>query len=241
MIRMSLLANAKGLETKDTDFLGGKLNTDVYLAAVKMMYIDKNERGTVFANIELVLKTANGTRNYNETIYMSNSKGEFTFIDKKTNKPTPLPGFVTVDTICKMATGKGLNEQETARKTIEVYDSKTKNKVNAEKEVVMSMLKQKVQVAIVQEVHNKNAKDASGTYVATAETYTITTIKKVFNAEGLTQTEVDAGKSEGEFKEAWLKANKDKVFDKTVKVANGATAGGVAKSAAKPEVDISFD
>lgn len=238
---MSLLANAKGLETKDTDFLGGKLSTDVYLAAVKMMYIDKNERGTVFANIELVLKTANGTRNYNETIYMSNSKGEFTFIDKKTNKPAPLPGFVTVDTLCKMATGKGLNEQETARKTIEVYDSKTKGKVNAEKEVVMSMLKQKVQVAIVQEVHNKNAKDASGNYVPTAETFTSTTIKKVFNAEGLTQTEVDAGKSEGEFKDAWLKANKDKVFDKTVKVANGATAGGVAKSASKPEVDISFD
>ena len=238
---MSLLANAKGLETKDTDFLGGKLSTDVYLAAVKMMYIDKNERGTVFANIELVLKTANGTRNYNETIYMSNSKGEFTFIDKKTNKPAPLPGFVTVDTLCKMATGKGVNEQETARKTIEVYDSKTKSKVNAEKEVVMSMLKQKVQVAIVQEVHNKNAKDASGNYVPTAETFTSTTIKKVFNAEGLTQTEVDAGKSEGEFKEAWLKANKDKVFDKTVKVANGATAGGVAKSASKPEVDISFD
>ena len=140
-----------------------------------------------------------------------------------------------------MATGKGVNEQETARKTIEVYDSKTKSKVNAEKEVVMSMLKQKVQVAIVQEVHNKNAKDAAGTYVPTAETYTITTIKKVFNAEGLTQTEVDAGKSEGEFKEAWLKANKDKVVDKTVKVANGATAGGVAKSASKPEVDISFD
>ena len=238
---MSLLANAKGLETKDTDFLGGKLNTDVYLAAVKMMYIDKNERGTVFANIELVLKTANGTRNYNETIYMSNSKGEFTFIDKKTNKPAPLPGFVTVDTLCKMATGKGINEQETARKTIEVYDSKTKGKVNAEKEVVMSMLKQKVQVAIVQEVHNKNAKDASGNYVPTAETFTSTTIKKVFNAEGLTQTEVDAGKSEGEFKDAWLKANKDKVFDKTVKVANGATAGGVAKSTSKPEVDISFD
>lgn len=238
---MSLLANAKGLETKDTDFLGGKLSTDVYLAAVKMMYIDKNERGTVFANIELVLKTANGTRNYNETIYMSNSKGEFTFIDKKTNKPAPLPGFVTVDTLCKMATGKGVNEQETARKTIEVYDSKTKGKVNAEKEVVMSMLKQKVQVAIVQEVHNKNAKDASGNYVPTAETFTSTTIKKVFNAEGLTQTEVDAGKSEGEFKDAWLKANKDKVFDKTVKVANGATAGGVAKSASKPEVDISFD
>lgn len=238
---MSLLANAKGLETKDTDFLGGKLSTDVYLAAVKMMYIDKNERGTVFANIELVLKTANGTRNYNETIYMSNSKGEFTFIDKKTNKPAPLPGFVTVDTLCKMATGKGLNEQETARKTIEVYDSKSKGKVNAEKEVVMSMLKQKVQVAIVQEVHNKNAKDASGNYVPTAETFTSTTIKKVFNAEGLTQTEVDAGKSEGEFKDAWLKANKDKVFDKTVKVANGATAGGVAKSASKPEVDISFD
>ena len=238
---MSLLANAKGLETKDTDFLGGKLSTDVYLAAVKMMYIDKNERGTVFANIELVLKTANGTRNYNETIYMSNSKGEFTFIDKKNNKPTPLPGFVTVDTLCKMATGKGVNEQETARKTIEVYDSKTKSKVNAEKEVVMSMLKQKVQVAIVQEVHHKNAKDASGNYVPTAETFTSTTIKKVFNAEGLTQTEVDAGKSEGEFKEAWLKANKDKVFDKTVKVANGATAGGVAKSASKPEVDISFD
>ena len=238
---MSLLANAKGLETKDTDFLGGKLSTDVYLAAVKMMYIDKNERGTVFANIELVLKTANGTRNYNETIYMSNSKGEFTFIDKKTNKPTPLPGFVTVDTLCKMATGKGVNEQETARKTIEVYDPKTKGKVNAEKEVVMSMLKQKVQVAIVQEVHNKNAKDASGDYVPTAETFTSTTIKKVFNAEGLTQTEVDAGKSEGEFKDAWLKANKDKVFDKTVKVANGATAGGVAKSTSKPEVDISFD
>ena len=105
----------------------------------------------------------------------------------------------------------------------------------------MSMLKQKVQVAIVQEVHTKNAKDASGDYVPTAETFTSTTIKKVFNAEGLTQTEVDAGKSEGEFKDAWLKANKDKVFDKTVKVANGATAGGVAKSTSKPEVDISFD
>ena len=104
----------------------------------------------------LNLKTANGTRNYNETIYMSNSKGEFTFIDKKTNKPTPLPGFVTVDTLCKMATGKGINEQETARKTIEVYDSKTENKVNAEKEVVMSMLKQKVQVLAVMNIMNRH-------------------------------------------------------------------------------------
>lgn len=239
---MSLLANAKNVETKDTDFLGGKLESDVYLCAVKMMYIDKNQSGAVFANIEVAVKTDTGVRAYNETIYMSNKEGSFTFKDKKTGEDKPMPGYALVDTICKLATGKSLTEQELAQKTIEVYDPQTKGKVQASKEVVVSMLKQKVQLAIVQQTENKSAKDANGKYVPTAETFVKNTIVKAFTADGLTQTEKDAGKSEGEFKEAWLKRNKGVTIDKTVKPANGATAGGVSKAASKANaVDVDFD
>lgn len=237
---MSLLAKAN-VQTKDTDFVGGKLASDVYLSSVKMMYVDKNANGSVFVNIELQVKTADGSvRPYNETIYISNREGEFTYKDKKTGEDKPLPGYVLVDTLCKAANGKSLGEQDTDMKHIEVYDAATRGKTTAQKEVVMSMLKKQAKVAIVQETHNKNAKDASGKYVPTAETYTINTIKKVFNTDGLTQAEVEAGKTEGVFMASWLSQNQGKVFDKTVKPANGATAGGVS-SAKGAAVDVDFD
>ncbi|MGL5154186.1 MAG: hypothetical protein ACRC9H_04525, partial [Aeromonas veronii] len=143
-----------------------------------------------------------------------------------------MPSFVTVDTICKAVTGKGLTELSSEKKMVKVYDYDQKAEVPQEKEVLMDLVRGKLELGVLEITVDKTTKDASGTYVPTGETRDTNEVSKVFTEDGLTLVEKDAGKTEAKFKEAWIAQYADKKINKSKGAASGAKAGGVAKPAA---------
>ena len=230
---MNAVKNAN-LTTTESDVLGGArtVASDVYPSGIKMAYLDKNDNGTLFVVFDFAMLVDGKERNHKETIYISNKQGSFTYTDKKTGKEEPLPGYTTVDTICKMVVGKPLTELVTDSKQIKVYDYTQQAEVPMAKEVFMELIRGKLQLGLLEETVDKNAKDSTGAYVPTGETRDQNVVSKVFNEDGFTTLELDAKATETKFKDAWLTQYKGKKINKAKGAATGAKAGGVTKPAA---------
>lgn len=231
---MSLFAAIQNsnVQTKEEDVLGGSrtVPSNVYPAGIKLAYLDKSPKGAICVVFDFALMVNGKERNHKETFYISNAAGSFTYKDKKTGEDKPMPSFVTVDTICKAVTGKGLAELSSEKKMVKVYDYDQKAEVPQEKEVLMDLVRGKLELGILEVTVDKNVKSDTG-YVPSGETRDINEVSKIFTEEGLTLVEKDAGKTETKFKEAWIAQYADKKINKAKGAASGAKAGGVAKQA----------
>ena len=231
---MSLFAAIQNsnVQTKEEDVLGGSrtVPSNVYPAGIKLAYLDKSPKGSICVVFDFALMVNGKERNHKETFYISNAAGSFTYKDKKTSEDKPMPSFVTVDTICKAVTGKGLTELSSEKKMVKVYDYDQKAEVPQEKEVLMDLVRGKLELGILEVTVDKNVKSDTG-YVHSGETRDINEVSKIFTEEGLTLVEKDAGKTEAKFKEAWIAQYADKKINKAKGAASGAKAGGVAKQA----------
>ena len=232
---MSLFAAIQNsnVQTKEEDVLGGSrtVPSNVYPAGIKLAYLDKSAKGAISVVFDFALMVNGKERNHKETFYISNAAGSFTYKDKKTGEDKPMPSFVTVDTICKAVTGKGMTELSSEKKMVKVYDYDQKAEVPQEKEVLMDLVRGKLELGVLELTVDKTVKDASGAYVPTGETRDTNEVSKIFTEEGLTLVEKDAGKTETKFKEAWIAQYADKKINKAKGAASGAKAGGVAKQA----------
>ena len=231
----SAVQNAN-LTTKEEDVLGGNFTvpTNVYPAIVKLAYVDKSAKGAINVVFDFAILVNGKERSHKETIYISNAAGSFTYQDKKTGEDKPMPGFVTVDTICKAITGKSITQMTTEKKLVKVYDYTQKAEVPQEKEVLMDLVRGKLELGIQELTVDKTVKSDTNEYVPTGETRDINELSKVFTEDGLTLVEKEAGATETKFKEAWIKQYADKKINKAKGKAAGAKAGGVAKPAASP-------
>ena len=231
----SAVQNAN-LTTKEEDVLGGNFTvpTNVYPAIVKLAYVDKSAKGAINVVFDFAILVNGKERNHKETIYISNAAGSFTYQDKKTGEDKPMPGFVTVDTICKAITGKSITQMTTEKKLVKVYDYTQKAEVPQEKEVLMDLVRGKLELGIQELTVDKTVKSDTGEYVPTGETRDINELSKVFTEDGLTLVEKEAGANEAKFKAAWIKQYADKKINKAKGKADGAKAGGVTKPAASP-------
>ena len=231
----SAVQNAN-LTTKEEDVLGGNFTvpTNVYPAIVKLAYVDKSAKGAINVVFDFAILVNGKERNHKETIYISNAAGSFTYQDKKTGEDKPMPGFVTVDTICKAITGKSITQMTTEKKLVKVYDYTQKAEVPQEKEVLMDLVRGKLELGIQELTVDRTEKSDTGEYVPTGDTRDINEVSKVFTEDGLTLVEKEAGANEAKFKAAWIKQYADKKINKAKGKAAGAKAGGVAKPAASP-------
>ena len=231
----SAVQNAN-LTTKEEDVLGGSFTvpTNVYPAIIKLAYVDKSAKGAINVVFDFAILANGKERNHKETIYISNAAGSFTYKDKKTGEDKPMPGFVTVDSICKAITGKSITQMTTEKKLVKIYDYTQKAEVPQEKEVLMDLVRGKLELGIQELTVDKTVKSDTGEYVPTGETRDINELSKVFTEDGLTLVEKEAGATEAKFKAAWIKQYADKKINKAKGKAAGAKAGGVAKSAASP-------
>lgn len=231
---MSLFAAIQNsnVQTKEEDVLGGSrtVPSNVYPAGIKLAYLDKSAKGAICVVFDFALMVNGKECTHKETFYISNAAGSFTYKDKKTGEDKPMPSFVTVDTICKVVTGKGLAELSSEKKMVKVYDYDQKAEVPQEKEVLMDLVRGKLELGILEVTVDKNVKSDTG-YVPSGETRDINEVSKIFTEEGLTLVEKDAGKTETKFKEAWIAQYADKKINKAKGAASGAKAGGVAKQA----------
>src|SRR5690349_11112487 len=117
--------SSEGLE-QSSDRLGGfqPLQTDAYDMDIKVAYAGKSSGG---AQSVTLIGDIDG-REYRETIYVTNKKGENYFLNKDDQtKKVPLPGFTIVDELCLVTTDAPLSAQATEEKIVKVWDPETKS------------------------------------------------------------------------------------------------------------------
>ena len=211
------------------DRLGGgfqPLNTDIYTGIIRVAYASQSAKGAHAVNLIINF----GDREYRETIYITNAKGENWFVSKQ-DKKVPLPGFTTIDDLCLCAAGIPLSEMEAEEKVIKVYDNESKTEIPKAVPMLTELLGKEISVAIYRTLVNKNEKnEATGEYVATAEEREENSIEKVFNTETkMTVVEARNGAKEAVFWDAWVEKHKGEVRDRR-EIKDGQPAGAPAKS-----------
>lgn len=220
-----------GLEESE-DRLGGgfkPLSTDIYNVKVKVLYAGQAESGARNCTVVAILPDG---KEYRETIYITNKKGENFFLNKDDqSKKVPLPGFTTIDDICLAATGFPLAEQTFEEKTLKIYDFDQKKEVPTKVMVAVDLCDKEVSLGIQHVLEDKTKKnDQTGEYEPTGETRELNQIAKVFHTESkVTMAEARAGQ-EATFWDSWLKRNKDQPYDRRKAGKSG------AKPAGKPPV-----
>lgn len=233
---MSLFATAQAqsanVKVEEKDVLGGSFNfpSNIYPAGVKMAYLDKWDSGALYVAFEFAVLVDGQERTHKENITISNREGSFTYNDKD-GKPQPMAGYALVDSIFKMITGVGFNQQKNVEiKSVSVYDKDAKGNVNKDKEVFMDVIRQKVNLGIILQKVDKTVKNTStNKYEPTGEFREENVIHKVFEyGTNLSLPEKEAGKP-AEFYKSWLDRFSGKVIDKSK--GKPANAGGVQQGA----------
>lgn len=204
--------SSEGLEEAQ-DRLGGfsPFDSDIYTGKIKAFYAGTSSQGATF--VAMVVDV--GGREYRETVYVSDKKGQNFFLNKddKTKK-VPLPGFTIIDDICLITTGKPLSEQETEDKVINIYNFEAKKDEPKSVPMLTEVIGKDISLGILKILENKSKKDGDN-YVVTAETREINNIDKVFHPEmKLTVAEARNGAEEAKFWDAWESKNKGQTRDK---------------------------
>lgn len=228
----------EGLE-ETQDRLGGfaALETDAYKGKVKVAYAIKSTGGA--QGVELTIEMENG-RDYRETCYVTNKKGENFFLNKNDQtKKVPLPGFTVIDDLCIVTTEKPLKDQDTEEKIVMVYDYEQRKDVQKSVPVLVDLIGKEVSLGIVKTVEDKTKKnESSGNYESTGETREINTIEKIFHEPTkLTVPEVRIATAAGvapeaAFYPAWVERNKGKTRDKSSKGGQNGSSGRPGSNAA---------
>jgi hypothetical protein len=232
-----LKLNADVEVEQDKDSLGGSgpLPTDVYAAICEYMYLDQTASGALMAYGSFKAVDADRSVRFSECI-MSKKSGTLkaTYTDKRTGKEKPLPGYTKV---LHLAQALGMDIQdlsglEAEQKILKLWDYEQSKELPQEKNVITSFTGKPLQMAVMEVVETKMAKDAEGKYtVPTAEERSLNEIVKWFDANGVTNS------GDKDFKEAWLLKNKGNVKDKRAK--NAPKAGAPAAATSAPQ--LKFD
>ena len=216
-----------GLE-ESQDRLGGfsPFDSDIYTGTIKAAYAGQSQGGAT--SVSLIVDVDG--KEYRETFYVTNKKGENFFISQE-KKKVPLPGFTVVDDICLIASGEPLAGQDTEEKVINLYDFDAKREMPKSVPMLTGLLGKKISLGVLKQLENKNVKQGDE-YVPSAETREINVVDKVFHPEmKLTVAEARNGKDTPEFYDKWLERNKGQVRDKrTIKDGVGGNTGAPPKA-----------
>ena len=234
---MSLLKNMKseGLETQE-DRLGGfsRKETNVYPLDIKIAYITESKNGALGLNL---IGTINGQEYREPVIWFTNRDKENFYKDKDSGKKKPLPGFVTVNNLCRLAVDKELFELDTEDKTVKIYDPEEKKEVPKSVPCITELHGSKVLVAVVEQTVNKSEEDGKGGYRDIADSRDENFIEHVFHAEYEATvnelTKMGEAKAEGKdipeptFLKMWVEKYAGKKRDKrTIKDGESAPKSG---------------
>ena len=223
-----------GLE-ETSDRVGGfsVLESKIYDVKIKAMFAGVSSGG---AQSMTLIATLPDGKEYRETFYMTNKKGENWFPNKQDpTKKVPLPGFTVVNDICLAATGEPLSAQTVEDKIFNVWDSEARKELPKTVPMLVDVISQPVSLGILNELRNKSEK-VGNDYVDIAETRNANIVDKVFHTEShVTMTEAIEGKEAG-FWDVWSKANDGAVRDRrTIKDGQAAAqAAGAPKSGGAP-------
>ena len=213
---MALFAelDTNGVERSE-DTLGGGFNlldSDIYEAKIKAAYGGTSQGGALNVTVVCDIKG----QEYSETVYVT-GRNKLPYSEKN-GKRRFIPGYNIVNSICKIATGKGLTELDSENKILVVYDPSEKKRKPTEVPVLTELSGKTICLGIVKELRNKAVQNAQGLYEDTAETREDNRINAVFDADThRTLNEIEDNK-EAVFWDKWLEKNKGTTVDRrTVK------------------------
>lgn len=223
---------ADGLEAPK-DVLGGGFIVDsgVYAGEIKLAFAGVSKNGARSLTVHVQL---DGGREFRETMYVTNRKGENFY--ERDGKKNPLPGFTTANDLALLATGQDLASQDVEEKVVKLYDFDQKAEVPTKVQALTSLHGKRVQLGILRQTVDKKKADGNGNYVPTGETRDENVIDKVFHAEtGKTVSEYTRQLDDAEFLPQWKEKNsgvtRDKREDKSSQAgAPGAAAGTAGRS-----------
>lgn len=210
---------------KDVLFTGnGPLESDIYLFDINYMYLSTSKSSKAQAvNIEVT--NADGKR-HREQIWITNKDGKNKAAKKGETKEEYLSGFLLANSICLLACGKPLTQVQVETKTINLYNFEKKTEVPTDVQMITSVLKRPIKLAIQKSRKNKQKKNTqSGNYENVNEEKFESSIVKAFRADSnKTEAEIRA-QADAKFHDEWLAANKGKTIDRYKEVTGGGTAG----------------
>lgn len=243
---MSLLANlaTDSSITDERDSLGssGPLDSGLYHCIIGMAHISKSKGGAM--GMVLTLKTDAG-KEVRQTLWMTSgtAKGCKNYYEKDGQK-SYLPGFITANALCLLATGKEVSAMETETKVINLYSPEAKAEVPTKAEVLMDLLGKEVIVGLIRQTVDKTKlNETTGTYEATGETRDENEIDKIFRAKDrMTTAEIRAQAEEAVFINSWEQKWAGKVKDRAKGAAAGLPGvpklGGAPSAAKKPTTSL---
>lgn len=223
---LDFLQKKAGITETVQDRIGGgsfTLNSGAYPAKISKAYLQQSGSSSAVAIVfEFKLPE---DKTLNETIWVTNGKGENFYTDAKTGKPSYLPGFELASNIAFVATGKELSALTPEDKVIEIYNSELKKKAPTSVKMLMDLVDQDIILGVQKVIEFKQAKNQlTGKYEDTAETRETNEIVNVFNVAGFTALEVKSSATELDFINKFREVyTAEYVRDKTKKAAK---AGG---------------
>ena len=221
-----------------TDHLGGGfgvVESNVYQMEIKNMYMIQSPKGAIGVVLEGELD--NGSK-YTETTYISNRDGETFYV--KDGKKFKMPGFITMDNICIIATGESLVDNHTEDKVVSMWDSESGKEVNRSVPVFVDVIGEVIAVAIQQIRENKTKENSTtGKWEPINEERIINQIVSVYDVESQKTVYEAMNDKESTHWEAWKAKNEGKVWDKYKEVSGG--AGGRKGSPRKSIAQSSSD
>lgn len=205
---------------KEQDFQKRTLDTGAYSGELKMIFAGAAASGA--RNVTLQVKFDNG-KEYSETVYISNKEGKNTYI--KDGKEYYLPGFLLVNNLAVLTTGKGLFDlvKDVEERTVKLYDYDAKKEIATNVPAIIPMIGKRVLLAIQEEEYAKQKKnDATGKYEDSGEYGIRNTIVKAFDPETLQSAVEKEEGTEAKALESWVNFNKGKLKEakKTAAPAN---------------------
>lgn len=203
------------LDTKNVerseDSLGGGFNlleSDIYKAKIKAAYGGASKAGALSVTL---ICDING-QEYSETIYITGCN-KLPYSDKS-GKRRFIPGYNIMNSICKIATGKGLTELDSEEKTLLVFDPVEKKRKPTEVPVLTDLSGKTICLGILKELRNKAVQNDQGKYVDIPETREDNRINAVFDVDThRTINEIEDNK-EAVFWDKWLEKNKGTTVDR---------------------------
>jgi len=175
-------------------------------------------------------------------ITSGDAKGNLPYYLDKEGKKNYLPGFLQINALCEMVTGKSVNALDTEEKVIKKFDYESKSEVPTKVDMIMDLVGAVVNAGVVRQTVSKKVKTDAG-YVATAETRDENEIIKFFNEDGLSHTELQAktAVSDAQVMAKWAEKYAGKTLDKTEKVAGNAPKAGAPAAAGQSAAAVATD
>lgn len=217
---------------EERDSLGFEAKpTNLYEGKVKTAYVMKTDSGSFMQVVHLELTDANGkvfSHTERECVWSAKTGGDF-YIDKKTKAKRQLIGKARMDSLCKLLTGKSLQDAAADMEN-KFHKVKVAGKdSNIEYPTFTTWADTPIYVALEKIVQNKQEKVGSA-YKNTNEEEETNEVYKFFNASKQTLTEVTDGLP-ATYADKWVAKNADKTRNKFKAVVGGSAAAGIPDAA----------